>query len=513
MSIRLRLACIVALTAAALVTAAGFGLTAELRSGIVATLQDSLRNSAARVARDLGGGALPLDRGSGHLSLARDQTVVQVLAPGGQLEYSTEAAGQLGLLSRAELAIARLRPSFLKVTRPSWHNPRIVLAEPVVGGRGEVMLVGASLDEVDHSIALLERGLALGGPLVVIVAGLGGWLIAGRALRPVERLRVAAEALSGSDPASELAVPGTRDELERLAKTLNGLLGRLHGALAEQKAFVAAASHELGTPLAAVRAELEVARMADATDAERRQALEVIASRVDQIVRLTRDLLLLAVGDERATSLHLVAQSIEPLVAESLRGFRSRADALGVALVLDADPGVACAVDAEHFRRVIDNLVANALAHAAGSPVVEVRVRREAESALIEVRDAGPGFPEWFLPRAFDRFSRAEESRPGGQAGAGLGLAIVRTLVEAHGGSVTASNRAEGGAAVLVVLAAHRDRWSEAAAPGHEGARTAAGSDPPGRAGTTGGASSTTDGSARPGAPGIETRRRECVSL
>ncbi len=513
MSIRLRLACIVALTAAVLVTAAGFALTIELRSGIIATLQDSLRHSVVRVSLDLASGSLPLDRGTGRLSLARDQTVVQVLASGGHLEYSTEAAGELALLSPRQLTIARRGPSFLQVTRPGWHNPRIVLAEPVLGGRGEVILVGASLDEVDHSTVLLEKGLALGGPLVVLFAGLGGWMIAGRALRPVERLRVAAEALSGGDPACGLAVPRTHDELERLAETLNELLGRLHGALLEQKAFVAAASHELGTPLAAVRAELEVASMSDTTDAERRQALEVVATRVDQLVRLTRDLLLLAVGDERATASHLVIQTIEPLVAASLRGFRSRADVLGVALVLDADPDVACAVDAEHFRRVIDNLVANALTHAAGSPVVEVRVRREAESALIEVRDAGPGFPEWFLPHAFDRFSRAEESRPGGRAGAGLGLAIVRTLVDAHGGSVTAYNRAEGGGAVLVVLAAQGGRRGEAAAPGSEGALTAAGADLPGRAETTGGANRTTDGSAISGAPEIETRRRKCVSL
>ncbi|MHB1510996.1 MAG: sensor histidine kinase [Acidimicrobiales bacterium] len=274
---------------------------------------------------------------------------------------------------------------------------------------------------------------------------------------------------------------------------------------------MAAASHELGTPLAAVRAELEVASMTDTTDAERRQALEVVATRVDQLVRLTRDLLLLAVGDERATTSQLVVQAIEPLVAESLRGCRSRADARGVALVLDADPGVACAVDAEHFRRIIDNLVANALTHAAGSPAVEVRVRRGAEGVLIEVRDAGPGFPEWFLPHAFDRFSRAGASRPGRQAGAGLGLAIVRTLVEAHGGVVTAANRAEGGAAVLVVLAAHGERWSEAA-PAPERPLTAAGSDRPGRAGNLGDASRSTDLQIS-GNPDIEKRRHKCVSL
>lgn len=453
MSIRLRLALVVALTAAVLVAAAGFGLAAEVGSGIRATLRDSLRRSVVRVSRDLAAGSLPLDRRGGRVTLARDQTVVQVLSGAGSVEYSTEAAGRSRLLSSGELGSARRGSTFVQVTRPGWRNPRLLLAEPLAGPRREIVLVGASLDEVDHSTVLLEDGLVLVGPAVVLLAGLGGWLIAGRALEPVERLRAAAESLSGGDHSSGLAVPRTHDELERLAKTLNDLLARLHGALCEQRAFVAAASHELMTPLAAVRAELEVAGMAGASEAERRQALEVVETRVDQLVRLTRDLLLLAVSDERATTLELVAQPVEPILAESLRGFRARADACRVALLLDADPGVACAVDAEQLRRVVDNLVANALEYASTGSLVEVHLGRESEQAVLEVRDKGPGFPSWFLAHAFERFSRAEVSRPTSQgAGAGLGLAIVRALVEAHGGLVSAGNRPEGGAVMRVML-------------------------------------------------------------
>lgn len=450
MSIRLRLALLVAGTSAVLVVAAGVALEINLDSSIRGSVQDSLRRSAARVAADLARGTLPLVS-HGPVIPTRDQSIVQVLQPDGTIAYTTERAGSRGLLSPSQLAEARSGPIFLDTSGAAKRGAHLLLAEP---SGAHLVVIGAPLDELASSTTRVRTLLAVGGPLLVVVAGVGGWLLAGQALRPVERLRAEAAAISVGVPERRLEPPRTHDELERLADTLNSLLDRLHGALAQQKEFVAAASHELRTPLAAMRAELEVARLPGRPAREVRHCLDVLAPRVDQLTRLTEDLLLLARGDGPPLSLERTPAALEPLVAESLQVFRKRADARGLALVLDGDPSTASAVDILRFRQVVDNLVENALTHATGSPYVEVSVRRVGADAVLEICDRGPGFPEEFLPHAFDRFTRAAPARSRPDGGSGLGLAIVRMLVEAHGGLIEVGNRAGGGASALVRLPA-----------------------------------------------------------
>jgi hypothetical protein len=214
---------------------------------------------------------------------------------------------------------------------------------------------------------------------------------------------------------------------------------------------VAAASHELRTPLAVVRAEVELAQHPSRTPDDVRASLNGLAPRIEQLVRLSDDLLLLASGDEGALRLHVAIHQLEPLVAMSLQALSTTAESRGIALLLDAEPGVTAAVDAVRFQQIVDNLVANALEHGSGE-LVEVSVRAEHGEAVLEVRDHGQGFPDDLLERAFERFTRGDTARRGSRRGAGLGLAVVRLLVEAHGGTVTARNMGDGGASVVVRL-------------------------------------------------------------
>lgn len=450
MSIRLRLVLVVALTTAVLVAAGGFAFAASLSSGMRATLEDSLHRTASRVAAEVAAGKIALGSSRPSADPAWDGRVVQVLTTTGRVLFTTARAGVPSLLDRTVTAQSSRRRVVVEMDRASWRDPRLLLAEPLPGRRGHVLVVGASLDEVENAMVRARDAFLAAGPLVVVLAALGAWLLAGRALRPVEQLRAEADAISARLPDRRLAEPDTNDEIARLARTLNSLLDRLHGALTHQREFVAVASHELRTPLAVLQAELELASRPDRTEGDLRRALDVLGPRVEQLVRLASDLLLLARGDQAALTLELRPQRLEPLVAEALGPLCRVADARGVMLALDGDADVAATVDAGRFQQIVDNLVGNALEHAGGSALVEISIRGEATDAVLEVRDEGPGFPDDFLVRAFDRFTRADVARPRSGPGSGLGLAIVRLLVEAHGGTVTARNRGSGGASVTV---------------------------------------------------------------
>jgi two-component system OmpR family sensor kinase len=210
------------------------------------TLEDSLLRSSARLVTEISAGHIRLGVGSPAVDPARDQSVVQVMSSLGRLQFTTVRAGTSSLLTARQRDHAAAARIFVQSVRPGWRNPRLVLAEPVPGEKGYLLAVGASLDELDNAMSRLEDLLAIGGTAFVVLASLGGLVLAGRALRPVERLRQEAAQLSASLPEHRLAVPRTHDEVARLAVTLNSLLDRLQKALSREREF-----HRGGQPRAA----------------------------------------------------------------------------------------------------------------------------------------------------------------------------------------------------------------------------------------------------------------------
>lgn len=456
MPIRLRLALVVAALTAALTGVGGWLFTSNMSHDLQATLERSLEQRAERVDAQLTARLLPLASGVGPASPAPDQSLVQVATTTGNLRYTTETAGRRVLLTARELSAAEHHPVRAQRRRRGWRNPRLLLAEAGPRGSGLVVVVGTSLDQVLDSAAHVDRGLAVGGPIVVLLAAAGAWVLAGRALRPVEALRSEAATLSRPGTTGRLPVPSTRDELASLAATLNDLLDRVQRSLADQRHFVAAASHELRTPLAALRAELELAARPGRSANELAQAVSTSERRVDLLVRLSNRLLLLAEADEGVLRLRSEARALQPVVADALEAQRARADQRGVGLVLDADPGVEATVDETLLREVLDNLLDNAIRYAPPGSLVEVslRSRTEPDWSELEVRDRGHGFPADYLPLAFEPFSRPDRSRARDRGGSGLGLAIAKKIVDAHGGTLEAANRPDGGALVRVRLPA-----------------------------------------------------------
>lgn len=385
-----------------------------------------------------GGGAL----------VESDEVFAQLLDVDGRVVQSSPGLPDLPLFGPGEvedtIAIERAVASVEEVV------PARLLAVPIPGGG--VLVVGVSLEDQREALELLLAQLLIAGPVAVALASAVGWLVAGAALRPVERLRLEAEAISGTEPGRRLAVPSSGDELARLGESLNRMLSRVDDAVARERRFVGDASHELRTPLANLKAELELALRRSRTPDELLAALRSAADETDRLTRLSEDLLVLARADGGRLPVRREMLDLGALVRDTVTAFAARAANVEVALEPIAADGVRAKVDGARVRQAIGNLVDNALRHAPRGGRVRVQLRRADGGAAIEVADDGPGFGPAFVAHAFEPFSRADAARGRGHGGAGLGLAIVLAVAEAHGGSVRAANRPEGGASVVLEL-------------------------------------------------------------
>jgi signal transduction histidine kinase len=313
------------------------------------------------------------------------------------------------------------------------------------------------LADVQRSVDALTGVLVVGTPLLVAAVGAMVWWLVGRALRPVERLRAEVDAISHSTLDRRLRPPGSHDEIDRLARTMNGMLDRLEASAVEQRRFVSDASHELRTPLSTIRAALDVARRHPGSlpPAEALVRIDTAASRTEELVA---ELLELARIDESGGA--------APAETVDLDGVVRRA------LADDADPdrvpvevrGTAGAVtgDPAQLRRLVGNLVGNATRHARGH--VTVGLAREGAAAVLTVDDDGPGIPPGARAVVFRRFARLDGARPRstGGGGWGLGLAIAETVVRRHGGTIAIGDAPLGGARVTVRLPAAGPAWPSA---------------------------------------------------
>ena len=290
-----------------------------------------------------------------------------------------------------------------------------------------------------------------------MIGGLGAYWLAATALSPVERMRREVAALSARDTQAGVQVPRTRDELAALAGTMNDLLARLHEALARQRGFVADASHELRTPLAVLGAELELAGRPGRSREDLVQAVASADEEVARLTRLTNDLLMLARSDEGRLPVRPSRPTSGSCSTAAPSGLRAGPARRAWTCVVDAPAGLVALIDEDRIRQAVDNLIGNALRFAPAGTQVTVSARASGTDLVIEVADAGPGFPAGFLAHAFERFRRPDTGRARSDGGAGLGLAIVAAIAAAHGGTATARNGQRGGAIVRIELPA---RWT-----------------------------------------------------
>ncbi|HYM53290.1 MAG TPA: ATP-binding protein, partial [Candidatus Dormibacteraeota bacterium] len=369
--------------------------------------------------------------GEGGGLVDRDEAFAQLLARNGAVLESSASVGGGPLLAADTVAV---------LEAATFSDAEVATDEEVISARllavpaadGTVLVVGASLEDQQDALGRLLTLLLIGGPVGVVLASGVGWLVAGGALRPVERLRIEAEAVSGSEPGRRLPVPATRDELARLGHSLNRMLGRLEDAVERERRFVGDASHELRTPLANLKAELELALRRARTSEELVKALRSAAEETDRLARLAEDLLVLARAQGGRLPVRREELDVGLLIRETIGGFTGRASELGISLAPMLEDGLRAEIDPARVRQAVGNLIENALRHTPSGGRVVVELSHRAGGISIEVADSGDGFEPSFLERAFDPFSRSDAARSRTDGGAGLGLAIVRAVAEGH---------------------------------------------------------------------------------
>lgn len=449
-SIRVRVAAAFALAMALVLVAVGTLLYARLGQDLNRALDQDLRLRAQDLSAVVSDPATSLAAEGGGRLIERGESFAQLLDPGGRVLDGTPPLNHHPLLAASQVAATLRRARFLdRPSVPGLDEPARLLAVSVLrGGRRAVLVIGATRENRAEALRSLRTEMLIAGPLALVLATLLGYLLAGTGLRTVDAMRRRAAEISAERAGERLPVPRTMDELQRLGETLNEMLARLEAALQRERDFVAEAGHELRTPLALMRAELDYALHYAAAEDELRSALRTASEETDRLVQLSGDLLLIAGSDGGRLRLR-----VEPIAAaeliESVRArFAWRAEADGRPLLLSAPGEPMLEGDRIRLEQALGNLVDNALRHGAGAVTIWACVTGAAVE--LGVRDRGPGFPPAFIERAFERFSRADESRGG--PGAGLGLTIVETIARAHRGKVTASNDPSGGAAVTIRL-------------------------------------------------------------
>lgn len=424
LGLRIRLTLLTAGGVAVGLLVGGLIVTGALRF----TLQRSVDHEARQTGTDVAA-LIAQDALFDPVPVTGDQ-VVQVLDAQGRVQAASVSADRLvPMLRDGELAQVEAGGQiFIDGARIGVDGLVRVVAVPAA--EASTVLVAKPMADLRRSMQVVNKILLVAFPLLLAGLVLVTWRLVGATLRPVEALRAGAAEISAAGHPAKLPVPEAHDEIHRLAVTLNDMLDRLESARARQRAFVADAAHELRSPLANMRTELEVAQRL-AADTDWPELVEDLLADTTRLARLVDDLLLLARADE-APAAGAVAEPVE--LGGLLCAVAQRYAGARVPVTVDDSPAAWTLGEPEALRRVVANLVDNAVRHARSR--VTLAVTSEGEYHLVTVVDDGPGIPVADRERVFGRFTRLDDARARDAGGAGLGLAIVRELVRRHGGTV-----------------------------------------------------------------------------
>ena len=435
------------LAATILVAAGSLLLLADQTRNDDAFLTKTLRTRIDRIVTEAEStGALP-----------NTEVYAQVITAFGSVRDLTPALAKEYLLTDEQLRYV-FRAGQLQIDRRLPALPgdgRLLAQKRTIDGTPVVIVVGSSRELERLTRRRLLITLAIAGPSLVTLLGLVGWFLTGAALRPVRKLANEASVISRADTGRRLALPHGSEEIRHLGRTLNDMLDRLATSFAREKSFVDDASHELRTPLAILRGELELATMHPNRPEDTMRALHSAIDEVDRLSSLADQLLVLArSGSDVVASEGSCA--IEPVIPAAIARIGGTLSA-DLQLTVTGSSSGSVGLKAEQLAQVVTNLITNAARFANSRILVELTEENRSSPAgrcfVFKVHDDGPGFDASILPTAFERFTIADRARTrrASTGGAGLGLAIVRSLTEAGGGEAIASNDSPLGGAVVEV--------------------------------------------------------------
>jgi heavy metal sensor kinase len=360
-------------------------------------------------------------------------------------------SGSLARLPPVALASLGVRYRYDTITADGDHW-RTITAPVSLGNHAVVMRVSRSQRRLRNQLWEILVVLVLGLPLVVALAGVGGYLLARRALAPIDRLASAARRITAQRLHERLTVANPADEIGRLTVVINDTIARLESSFDQLRRFTADASHELRTPLAVVRGIGEAAVAAPRSAEEYEEAIGSMLEEVDRMTNLVDALLRLSHGDTGGVRLSRKRLDLGQLAREVASSLGILAEERSQKVTLDTADGLLVSCDRLVLREAIANVLDNAIKYGPVGSTVTIRAQRLDSQALLAIVDEGPGIPAEHRERVFHRFFRVDEARSRDRGGAGLGLAIAKWAVEIHGGQITVSERDGGGAEFRILL-------------------------------------------------------------
>jgi heavy metal sensor kinase len=335
--------------------------------------------------------------------------------------------------------------------RAAWrvYSQRI---EPPSGHAVGWLQVAQPMTPLQSALENLATQMLVGVPFVLLLAGLGGYWLATRALRPIDRITRTAHAISGADLTERIGHAGPADEVGRLATTFDQMLDRLQAAFEHERRFTADAAHELRTPLTAIKGRIGVTLSRCRTSAEYETTLSALDHEADRLIRLANDLLLLARLDQRRFGWEPEPLEVGEVLSAVIEEVQPLAEARQITLVrrIAADLYVQGYLD--QLIRLLLNLLDNAIKFTPTAGQVIVQAETIAEEVCITITDQGPGIPPEHLPHVFERFYRVESARSRSDGGTGLGLAIAAEIARVHGGRLEVQSQPGCGTSFIVRL-------------------------------------------------------------
>jgi two-component system, OmpR family, heavy metal sensor histidine kinase CusS len=342
---------------------------------------------------------------------------------------------------------------------PILGRQRVLEGGVHLGDQPCTVIVMAPLEDVDHALGELRTVLLTAIPVVLFLSGCLGYLLARKALAPMERLRRSTEEITADHLDRRLPVINPQDEFGRLTQTFNAMIGRLERSFAEIRRFTADASHELRTPLTAIRTEAEVALARPLDLAEHQQLLGSILEECGRLTRLTDQLLALAREDARAARQAHELVDLATLIGDVTETMRPLAEAKGLHLGIEVNGAARVCGDAARLREVFFNILDNSIKYTPEGGEVDVWVGHNGPEAVVTVRDTGIGIPAEHVPHVFDRFYRVDRARSRAEGGTGLGLSIAQSIVVAHGGQIELASTSGQGTCCTVRLPTEPKRY------------------------------------------------------
>ena len=449
-SVRLRLALWYSAAVALVVLVYAAGVYVFVRTSLTEELDRVLHDDFEEVEEWLGTGSSSPDLWSAsahHDDAAQPARWIEVWTAAGDVRFRSPGMAQLPAPARVPAEY-----EYVSVAAGSGTRTRTLTGAHTVATATFIVRVTRSEDRVRHEVNELLAGFALGLPIAMICAGLGGYQLAKRALRPVEAMIEQARSITADRLRARLPVHNPNDELGHLAVAFNGLLGRIEEAFDRLQRFTADASHELRTPLTAIRSVGEVGLREPRDAPAYREVIGSMLEEADRLTRLVDSLLFLSRADSASRPIRREPVSLARLARDVAAHLAVLAEERGQSFVLDDASDVEVLGDHVLLREALVNIVDNAIKYGPAGTPITIRVQRADTLGVIAVADRGPGVAPEHRERIFDRFFRVDQSRSRASGGTGLGLAIARWAVEIHGGRIVVDTPPNGGAEFRIQL-------------------------------------------------------------